>query len=91
MAVCEDMQPQVDFKIIPIECAGFHGSQYDGIDIALEAMLRTLAASECPKIPNSVCLVAPHANANPTWIADLTWVKEVLAKLGIKVIATLTH
>jgi len=91
VAVCEDMQPQVDFKIIPIECAGFRGSQYDGIDIALEAMLRTLAANECPKIPNSVCLVAPHANANPTWIADLAWVKEVLGKLGIQVVATLTH
>lgn len=91
VAVCKEAQPKVDFKIVPIECAGFRGSQYDGIDIALEAMLRTLAATERKKIPNSVCLVAPHANANPTWMADLAWVQDVLAKLGIKVVATLTH
>jgi nitrogenase molybdenum-iron protein alpha/beta subunit len=91
VAVCEDMQSKVDFKIIPIECAGFRGSQYDGIDIALDAMLRTLAGNGPPTIPNSVCLVAPHANANPTWIADLQWVKDVLVQLDITVVATLTH
>ncbi|MGZ4940491.1 MAG: nitrogenase component 1 [Halobacteriota archaeon] len=91
VAVCKEAQPKVDFKIIPIQCAGFRGSQYDGIDIALEAMLRTLAATERKTVPNSVCLVAPHANANPTWMADLAWVQDVLAKLGIKVIGTLTH
>ncbi|MGA3360072.1 MAG: nitrogenase component 1 [Halobacteriota archaeon] len=90
VAVCEDMQPKVDFKIIPIECAGFRGSQYDGIDLALDAMLRTLAETR-PTIPNSVCLVAPHANANPTWMADLAWVKDVLSRLGVQVVATLTH
>lgn len=91
VAVCEDMQSKVDFKIIPIECAGFRGSQYDGIDIALDAMLRTLAGNARPTIPNSVCLVAPHANANPTWMADLEWVKGVLVQLGITEVATLTH
>jgi nitrogenase molybdenum-iron protein alpha/beta subunit len=91
VAVCEEVQPRVNFKIIPIECAGFHGSQYDGIDIALDSMLRTLAGSKRPTIPNSVCLVAPHANANPTWMADLGWVKDVLDQLGINVVATLTH
>jgi nitrogenase molybdenum-iron protein alpha/beta subunit len=91
VAVCEDMQSKVDFKIIPIECAGFRGSQYDGIDIALDAMLRTFAGNGRPTIPDSVCLVAPHANANPTWMADLEWVKGVLVQLGITVVATLTH
>lgn len=91
VAVCKEAQPRVNFKIIPIQCAGFRGSQYDGIDIALEAMLRTLAATERKTIPNSVCLVAPHANANPTWMADLAWVQDVLATLGITVVATLTH
>jgi nitrogenase molybdenum-iron protein alpha/beta subunit len=43
------------------------------------------------KIPGSVCLIAPHANANPTWTADLEWVHQVLKKLGVPVIATLTH
>ena len=91
VAVCEAVQSKVDFKIVPIECAGFRGSQYDGIDIALDVMLRALVEDERSTIPNSVCLVAPHANANPTWMADLEWIKAVLDKLGVKVVATLTH
>jgi nitrogenase molybdenum-iron protein alpha/beta subunit len=91
VAVCEEMQAHVDFTIVPIECAGFRGSQYDGIDLALETMLRALAVNRRSQIPNSVCLVAPHANANPTWMADLEWVKNILARLGVQVLATLTH
>lgn len=91
LGVCEDIQPQVKFKLIPIECAGFRGSQYDGIDIALDTILHTLVKSSGEKIPNSVCLIAPHANANPTWMADLEWVKQVLAQMGVQVVATLTH
>lgn len=91
VAVCEEMQPRVDFTIVPIECAGFRGSQYDGIDLALNAMLRVLAGNGRSKIPDSVCLVAPHANANPTWVADLEWVENALARLGVQVLATLTH
>jgi nitrogenase molybdenum-iron protein alpha/beta subunit len=91
VAVCEDVQPKVDFKIIPIECAGFRGSQYDGIDLALDALLKTLTDGRHHTIPDSVCLVAPHANANPTWMADLDWVKGILAQFGVTVVATLTH
>jgi len=91
VAVCEDIQPKVNFKLIPIESAGFRGSQYDGIDIALDTMLKRLAGNGSKKTTNSVCLVAPHANANPTWMADLAWVKNVLAQLGICVVATITH
>lgn len=90
-AVCDEMRKKVDFKIIPIECAGFRGSQYDGVDIALDALLKRLAVDHKRKIPNSVCLIAPHANANPTWMADLAWVKGALAMLGANVVATLTH
>jgi len=90
-SVCEEVSKKVDFKIVPIECAGFRGSQYDGVDIALDAMLKRLAAEEKQKVPDSVCLIAPHANANPTWMADLAWVKGTLAKLGARVVATLTH
>jgi len=90
-AVCEEMQSKVDFEVVPIECAGFRGSQYDGVDIALDALLRGLVADRREKIANSVCLIAPHANANPTWMADLAWVKNVLSMMGAKVVATLTH
>ena len=91
VAVCEDVQPDVKFRLVPIPCAGFRGSQYDGIDIALDAMVKKLAQPGVEKIPKSVCLIAPHANANPTWIADLVWVQQVLSRMGIRVVATLTH
>ncbi len=91
IGVCEDIQPEVNFRLVPIPCAGFRGSQYDGIDIALDTMLKTLAKNSTKKIPHSVCLIAPHANANPTWVADLAWVHDVLSKMGIQVVATLTH
>ena len=67
------------------------GGQYDGIDIALDTILKNLVKDDVEKVPNSVCLVPPHANANPTWPADLAWVKQVLSQMGIKVVATLTH
>jgi nitrogenase molybdenum-iron protein alpha/beta subunit len=89
--VCEDMQGEVKFRLVPIPCAGFRGSQYDGIDIALDTMLRRIVRGSGEKIPDSICLVAPHANANPTWPADLAWVKQALSRMGVTVVATLTH
>ncbi|MDD1672271.1 MAG: hypothetical protein LUO82_04655 [Methanomicrobiales archaeon] len=91
VAVCETVQPEVKFRLIPIECAGFRGSQYEGIDIALEVILKRLIKKEGEKVPRSVCLIAPHANANPTWMADLDWVKQILSQMGVRVVATLTH
>jgi nitrogenase molybdenum-iron protein alpha/beta subunit len=91
VAVCETVQPEVKFRLVPIECAGFRGSQYDGIDIALDAILSRLVRRDVEKIPGSVCLIAPHANANPTWMADLGWVKQVLSRLGVPVVTTLAH
>lgn len=91
VGVCEILQPEVNFRLIPIECAGFRGSQYEGIDIALDTILKKLVKDDVEKVPNSVCLIAPHANANPTWPADLAWVKQVLSRMGVKVVATLTH
>jgi len=91
VAVCEDLQTEVKFRLIPIPCPGFRGSQYDGIDIALDAMLKSLVKPGVEKAPRSVCLIAPHANANPTWIADLAWVQQVLSRMGVRVVATLTH
>jgi nitrogenase molybdenum-iron protein alpha/beta subunit len=91
VAVCETLQPEVKFRLVPIPCAGFRGSQYDGIDIALDTVLKRLVKNGGEKIPGSVCLIAPHANANPTWPADLEWVQQVLTRLGVRVVATLTH
>jgi nitrogenase molybdenum-iron protein alpha/beta subunit len=90
-AVCETLQPEVKFRLVPIQSPGFRGSQYDGIDIALDTILKRLVKKTSEKISDSVCLVAPHANANPTWTADLVWVKQALSRIGIQVVATLTH
>ncbi|NPV08899.1 MAG: nitrogenase associated protein [Anaerolineae bacterium] len=92
MAVCQDLQPEVEFPLVPILCAGFRGDQNRGIEIALEAMLEHLVPEEGGfRVPRSVCLVAPHANSNPTWMGDLAWVREVLAAMGATVVATLAH
>jgi nitrogenase molybdenum-iron protein alpha/beta subunit len=91
VGVCEDVQPEVKFRLVPIPCAGFRGSQYDGIDIALDTIVKELVKGSGEKIPDSVCLIAPHANANPTWVADLAWVQQILSRLGVRVVATLTH
>jgi nitrogenase molybdenum-iron protein alpha/beta subunit len=93
VAVCEDVRSQVSFDIVPIQCAGFRGDQNQGVDMALDAILRQLvpAKADGARSRRSVCLIAPHANANPTWMGDLAWVRDVLARLGGTVVATLTH
>jgi nitrogenase molybdenum-iron protein alpha/beta subunit len=95
VAVCEDMSAQVSFQIVPIQCAGFRGDQNQGTDIALDAILKQLVPGDGHgdgrRIPRSVCLVAPHASANPTWMGDLSWVKGALAQMGATVLTTLTY
>ncbi len=91
ISVCEDVQSQVDFDVVPIQCAGFLGSQYDGADIALDVLLKKLVVNQQQKTAKSVCIIAPFANANPTWMGDLEWVKAVLAQMGVQVTATITH
>jgi len=93
LAVCEDLRDQVNFPIVPIQCAGFRGDQNRGVDIALDAILRQLVGDHDhdQRLPRSVVLIAPHANANPTWIGDLVWVREMIARMGGTVLAALTH
>jgi len=91
-AVCDDLRPQVSFELVPIQCAGFRGDQNWGTDVALAALLEQLVLEPLQaKVPGSVCLVAAHANANPTWMGDLAWVRQVLEEMGATVAATLTH
>ena len=93
VAVCEELAPEVSFRILPILCAGFRGDQNLGADLALDTMLKALVPRgwQGQKVPRSVVLVAPHADANPTWMGDLTWVKTTLGAMGARVLATLTH
>lgn len=89
-AVCRNMQPEVNAKLIPILSGGFRGNSYAGIDIGLDALF-TFIKKEEVKIPNSVNIIAPQANLNPTWWADLKYVTEILDFLGIKVQTVFSH
>lgn len=88
--LCRNIQPQVNAKLIPVMAGGFRGNSYDGIELGLNALFPFIRKQE-DKIPNSVNLIAPQANLNPTWWADLKWVLETLEKIGIKVRAILPH
>jgi light-independent protochlorophyllide reductase B subunit len=88
--LCRNIQPQINAKLIPLMAGGFRGSSYDGIELGLNALFPFIKKQE-DKIPNSVNLIAPQANLNPTWWADLKWVREILEKIGIKVQAVLPH
>lgn len=90
-AVAELMAPESSAQMLPIECPGFRGSEYDGIDLALEKLLDFFAETSSEKVRRSVTLVAPHASANPTWQADLAWVQQVLDQMGVTVVSVLTH
>jgi len=90
-AVCEAMTRECGVPIVPMECAGFRGNEYQGIDLALEKLLDFAAREAMPKIPRSVTLIAPHASANPGWPADLAWVRQVLGEMGVTVVSVLTH
>jgi len=89
--VCRRVQPEVPFQLVPIPCPGFSGSQYLGVDIALDILIGQFAHQAHEKLPRSVCLIAPHANANPTWHGDLAWVRQVLEQMGAAVVSVLTH
>lgn len=91
VAVCEAMARECGIPIVPIECAGFRGDEYRGMDIALERLLDFAAREALPKVPRSVSLIAPHASANPGWPADLAWVRRVLEEMGVTVVSVLTH
>lgn len=88
--VCRDVQPEVPFQLVPVPCPGFHGSQYLGVDVALDVLAEHVTR-ESQKVPRSVCLIAPHANANPTWQGDLAWVRRVIELMGATVAAVLAH
>jgi nitrogenase molybdenum-iron protein beta chain len=82
--LCRQLQPVIRARLIPVLAGGFRGNSYDGIDLGLKTLLQFIATGR-PKTERSVNLIAPQANLNPTWWADLQWVKEVLRSLDVKV------
>ncbi len=89
-AVCRMLQPEIKGRLVPIQAGGFRGTSYDGIKLGLEALFPFISYSHI-KIKNSVNLIVPQINQNPTWWADLEWVKDVLSKLGIFIQTVFTH
>lgn len=89
--VCRVMQPKVATKLVPVFAGGFRGDAYDGMDIGLAALLPLMKDPGGERNPRSVNLIAPQASLNPTWRADLAWVREVLGRLGVAVQSVLTR
>lgn len=88
--LCNKLQPKINAKLIPIIAGGFRGNIYDGIDMGLNALLPFIKKYEGIKT-KSVNIIAPQANLNPTWWADLKWVTDTLESLGIKVQTVIAH
>ncbi|WP_297425472.1 nitrogenase component 1 [Clostridium sp.] len=82
--LCDSLQSEVKSKLIPVFAGGFRGNAYDGIDIGLKELLNFIEKSE-DKIANTVNIIAPQGSINPTWWADLNWLKSSLDFLGIRV------
>jgi nitrogenase molybdenum-iron protein alpha/beta subunit len=88
--LCRQLQPDVRARLIPVMAGGFRGDSYDGIDLGLKTLLPFIATDR-PKTERSVNLIAPQANLNPTWRADLEWVKTILQSFNIKVQTVLSQ
>lgn len=84
IGICMSLQDQVNAKLIPVVAGGFRGNTYDGIDIGMAELIKFIDINEF-KVANTVNIIAPQGNINPTWWADLEWVKSVLNYLGIRV------
>ncbi len=84
--ISASLQSRVKAKLVPIIAGGFRGTSYDGMDIGLNALLEFIGTLDQPrKLTQTVNLIAPQASINPTWWADLNWVMETLAQIGVGV------
>lgn len=82
--LCRVLQPKVQARLIPILSGGFRGDFYAGMMLGLDTLLRMVEPYESPKLQRSVNLIAPQASLNPTWWADLNWVKNTLKEMGVE-------
>ncbi|MBW4629173.1 MAG: nitrogenase associated protein N [Brasilonema octagenarum HA4186-MV1] len=92
--LCNNIQPQVNAKLVPILAGGFRGNAYDGLEMGLEALLPFIKKRQTKRRgrkPRIVNIIAPQANVNPTWWADLHWVTQTLKSLRIKVQTVFSH
>jgi nitrogenase molybdenum-iron protein alpha/beta subunit len=88
--ICMNIQSEVNAKLIPVVAGGFRGNVYDGIDLGLKALTPQIKKG-CNADIDSVNLIIPQSNINPTWMADLNWISELLKRLEIKIQTVLPH
>lgn len=88
--ICREIEDEVKAKLIPVMAGGFRGNSYDGMNIGLNSLIPFIKKTDV-KNEKTVNIIAPQANLNPTWWADLKWVTEVLKTLGIRVQTVLTR
>ncbi|MBU7044238.1 MAG: hypothetical protein HXS47_11655 [Theionarchaea archaeon] len=89
LSVSQNIAEETGVQVVPITVGGFRGSEYVGIDLALQALIEHLAHPQEKRVESSVNIIAPFASCNPGWMGDLQWVKEVLTALDIEVNAVL--
>jgi light-independent protochlorophyllide reductase B subunit len=82
--LCRILQSKVNAKLIPIHSGGFRGDYYAGMDLGLKVLQQLIQKCDGPKLERSVNLILPQAGLNPTWWADMNWVKDVLAAMGVE-------
>lgn len=82
--LCRVLQPKVQARLIPVHSGGFRGDYYAGMDLGLNVLLNFVDKLDGPRLTRSVNLVLPQAGLNPTWWADLAWVKSVLAAMSVE-------
>lgn len=82
--LCRQLQPKVKARLIPIHSGGFRGDLYAGMDIGMGVLAELIEPWQGERLPRSVNLVLPQAGLNPTWWADLNWVREVLTAMGVE-------
>jgi len=93
-ALCNNIQPEINAKLVPLLAGGFRGNAYDGLEMGLEALLPFIHKRQKRRggrKPRIVNIIAPQANVNPTWWADLEWIKQTLKSLRIKVQTVISH
>ena len=88
--ICIEVSPKVKSTLIPIYAGGFRGDFLTGIDEALNALIPFIRPNNKKIFSNKVNIIAPQASINPTWWADIYWVKDILYKLGLKINTILT-
>lgn len=89
--ICDEMQPQINARLIPIMAGGFRGNSYDGMALGLNSLFNFIQEPKPSISTKSVNIIAPQSSLNPTWFADLDWVKQMLTLMGIEVKTVFSH